>query len=256
MVKKKWIFVSIAVVVVLIAGVMVGPIMSNVEKPDYTVVKQEENFEVRKYPPVLAAEVTVQGAREDAIGDGFKLLADFIFGNNTKKTEIAMTAPVEQQNQQEATTSENIAMTAPVEQEAADGSKGSWTVRFIMPSKYTKQTLPKPNNDKVKIKQIPAKKVAAIRFSGRNTDANLKKHEKQLAKYLEQQNLTPKSHPTYAFYNPPWILPPMRRNEVMVEVEWDPDTSLGWLRYSTPRHHTASPCDPGGAHNASLMCWT
>ena len=220
MVKKKWIFVSIAVVVVLIAGVMAGPVMSNVEKPDYTVVEQEGSFEIREYPAVLAAEVTVQGAREDAIGDGFKRLADFIFGNNTKQTDIAMTAPVEQQSAQNVPTSENIPMTAPVEQEAAaQGGENSWTVRFIMPSKYTKQTLPKPNNDKVKIKQIPAKKVAAIRFSGRNTDANLKKHEKQLAKHIEAHNLSPKSQPTYAFYNPPWTLPPMRRNEVMVAVD-------------------------------------
>ena len=212
MVKKKWIFIVIFIGLVVLGGVMAGPIMSNVEKPNYTVVKQQGSFEIREYPPVLAAEVTVQGAREDAIGDGFRLLADFIFGNNTKQTDIAMTAPVEQ----EATISEEIAMTAPVEQEKAEQG---WTVRFIMPSKYTKQTLPKPNNEKVKIKQIPGKKVAAIRFSGRNTDTNLKKHEKQLATYLEEQNLTPNSHPTYAFYNPPWTLPPMRRNEVMVEVE-------------------------------------
>jgi SOUL heme-binding protein len=120
-----------------------------------------------------------------------------------------MTAQVTQQG------SEKIAMTAPVTQQS-DGL--SWRVRLIMPSKYAMETLPRPNDPAVMLKEIPAKRIAAIRFSGLSTADNLNRHTKELNEFLSERTLVPQSPPTYAFYNPPWTLPFLRRNEVLLEV--------------------------------------
>lgn len=209
--KSKWTLTGAAIVVILLGLAMVGPIMSNVEKPDYKVVAAEGQIEVRRYPTLIAAEVTTTGDRDEAISAGFRLLADYIFGNNTKSSDIAMTAPVTQE-----ASSEKIDMTAPVTQQPT--AENTWNVRFIMPSEYTMETLPKPNNDKVNIKKIPAKTYAAIKFSGSKSEKNLRKHEEKLMAYIEASNMEPVSPPVYAFYNPPWTLPFLRRNEVMYEV--------------------------------------
>ncbi len=199
------------IAVLVLGGVLAGPIMSDVERPDYEVVSTpEQNIEIRRYEPMIIAQVTMQGEREEAIGDGFRLLADYIFGNNTVSQEIAMTAPVQQQ------ASEKIAMTAPVQQQAEGND---WTVSFVMPSDYTMETLPKPNNDRVTLMQVPARRVIAIEFSGTNSDDNIAEHEQQLKATIQANNLQTTGAPTYAFYNPPWTLPPMRRNEVMIELE-------------------------------------
>lgn len=209
--KKKWILITIAVLVVitLIGAIAAGPVMSDVEKPNYEVVKSDGAIEIRRYDPMIIAEVHVEGERKAAINDGFRLLADYIFGNNTVKQDIAMTAPVQQKE------SEKIAMTAPVQQQSA---AGSWQVSFVMPSEYTMATLPEPANDRVTLKEIPAKHFAAITFKGANSDENIEKHEKTLMEYIKANNLSATGTPKYAFYNPPWTLPFMRRNEVMVEV--------------------------------------
>lgn len=184
-----------------------APIVSSVEQPKYQVIFSEENIEIRIYKPMIIAEVIVQGEREDAISEGFRYLADYIFGNN-----ISMTSPVTQQQ------SQKIAMTAPVSQQV--DNKG-WAVNFVMPSQYSLETLPRPNNDKVIIKEVPSKTFAVIRFSGMNTNKNIATHEDKLQQYISENKLDSLSEPVYAFYNPPWTLPFMRRNEVMIEVDYD-----------------------------------
>lgn len=207
--KKKWIIIVSIVALILIGGVLTGPIMSNVEKPDYEVIHSTENIEIRRYAPMIIAEVAVEGKRKEAIRNGFRQLADYIFGNNTAQKDIAMTAPVQQQKNQ------RIAMTAPVQQQSSDNV---WNVSFVMPSEYRMASLPKPNNDRVHLKEVPSKTFAVIRFSGTNADKNIAKHEAQLRDYIESQQITGIGSPKYAFYNPPWTLPFMRRNEVMIEV--------------------------------------
>ncbi|MBA2484241.1 MAG: heme-binding protein [Nitrosomonas sp.] len=208
--KKKWIIIASIIALILIGAALTGPIMSDVEKPDYDVIASRDNIEIRRYAPMIIAEVTVEGKREDAIGDGFRLLADSIFGNNTTQKDIAMTAPVQQQENQK------IAMTAPVQQQS---SGNAWKVSFVMPSEYSMASLPKPNNDRVHLKKVPPKKFAAIRFSGTNSDENIAEHEAQLIEYIESNQITATGSPKYAFYNPPWTLPFMRRNEVMIEID-------------------------------------
>ena len=195
--------------VVAVGAAAWGPIMSNVEQAKYEVVESHGDFEIRDYAPMIVAEANVTGEREEAINQGFRVIADYIFGNNVSAKEVAMTAPVTQ------SASEKIAMTAPVTQQ---GDEGKWKVRFVMPASYTMDTLPKPNSDAVKLIEIEGKRFAVISFSGMGGNESLKEQEEKLRAFIEENSLEPISVATYAFYNPPWTLPFLRRNEVMVEV--------------------------------------
>ena len=200
---------SIIALILIVGGLLAGPVMSNVEKPDYKVIQTERNIEIRQYEPMIIAEVEVDGKREDAIREGFRLIADYIFGNNTVKRDIAMTAPVQQQE------SQKIAMTAPVQQQSTGRS---WQISFVMPSKYSMETLPEPKNDRIRLKEIMTKKFVVIKFSGTNSNENVTEHENQLMNYIEANQIKIIDSPKYAFYNAPWTLPFMRRNEVMIEI--------------------------------------
>ena len=200
---------SIIAFILIVGGLLAGPVMSNVEKPDYKVIQTERNIEIRQYEPMIIAEVEVDGKREDAIREGFRLIADYIFGNNTVQRDIAMTAPVQQQE------SQKIAMTAPVQQQSTGRS---WQISFVMPSKYSMETLPEPKNDRVRLKEIMTKKFVVIKFSGTNSNENVTEHENQLMNYIESNQIKIIDSPKYAFYNAPWTLPFMRRNEVMIEI--------------------------------------
>ena len=206
--KHMWWLIA-ALVVVLIGVTLWGPIVSNVEQPKYKTVESSGNIEIRDYAPMIVAEAEVSGGRRDAIGKGFRVIADYIFGNNTTAQKVPMTAPVTQQN------SEKIAMTAPVTQQ---GDGNTWRVRFVMPSNYTLETLPKPNNPVIELKEVGAKRFAVTRFSGIAGEDSLRRYTTELNEFTSARGLKPVSEPIYAFYNPPWTLPFLRRNEVMVEI--------------------------------------
>ncbi len=184
-------------------------VVRNIEEPSYTVVERRDGYELRDYAPYIVAEVEVTGTRDQSMNQGFRLLADYIFWNNTKTTPIAMTAPVAE------SASEPVAMTVPVKEQ---GSGDTRRVTFSMPSKYTLETLPKPNNNAVKLREVPAQRVAVIRFSWYATDSRITRLESQLIALLQRDGLTPLSSPAYAGYNPPFSAPWIQRNEVMVEV--------------------------------------
>jgi hypothetical protein len=205
--KKRmlWVIVSVAI----LGGILWGPIVSNVEEAKYTVAEAYKSIELRDYAPMVVAEAEVSGERAKAINEGFRIIADYIFGNNATMQKVAMTAPVTQQQ------SEKIAMAAPVMQQS---SGDVWRVRFVMPASYTMETLPKPNNPAVKLKEVKSKRFAVIRFSGMAGEESLKEHTQELKDFLSAKKLNPVSEPTYAFYNPPWTLPFLRRNEVMLEI--------------------------------------
>ena len=208
--KKKIIVATILVAIALsIGAAMLGPIMSNVEVPAYKILKTEKDIEIRQYPPLIIAEVNTAGSRQTSISDGFRILADFIFGNNQGKKQLSMHGPVTQQQ------GIKIAMTAPVQQEKTDKE---WSISFIMPSKFSINTVPNPINERVKIIQIPSKRYAVITFSGRSTEENLLTHTNELKNYINRSNYSATGNPKYAFYNPPWTLPFLRRNEVQFEV--------------------------------------
>lgn len=186
-----------------------GPFVTNVETPEYEIFNSDKNIEIRDYAKMIVAETEVSGERDVAIRRGFRIIADYIFGNNLSAKKVAMTAPVTQQ------ASEKIAMTAPVTQQ---GDENLWKVRFVMPACYTLETLPKPKNPAVKLKKVEAKRFAAIRFSGFASQNNLLRHMQKLEDFIQENKLTAISAPTYAFYNPPWTLPFLRRNEMMIEI--------------------------------------
>jgi effector-binding domain-containing protein len=206
--RKRMMWIIASVVVVAGAGLWWSQV-SHVEEPKYAVVESRGAIEIRDYPALIAAEATVTGDRSAAINQGFRLIADYIFGNNTTSKKVAMTAPVTQQ------ASEKIAMTAPVTQQ---GAGNEWTVRFIMPAGYTMETLPTPAKTEVKLVTLPAKRQTVIRFSGVADEVLLARKTDELNAFVASKNLQPLGAPTYAFYNPPWTLGPLRRNEVMVEV--------------------------------------
>jgi hypothetical protein len=206
--RKRWIFLA-AAGLAGVGAITWSAMASNVETPNYSVSSKSDNLEIREYGPTIVAEATVEGERDKAIQRGFRIIADYIFGNNLSSAKVAMTAPVTQQS------SEKIAMTAPVIQQA---SGKSWNVRFVMPSKYTMETLPKPVNSKVALIEVPATRFAVIRFSGFAGQDSLDEHEAELRAFMAERGLTAASAPQYAFYNAPWTLPFMRRNEVMIEV--------------------------------------
>ncbi len=166
---------------------------------------------MRYYENHIVAQVVVRAKSfNQASNEGFGILADFIFGNNTKKVSIPMTAPVVQEK------SEKIAMTAPVNIEPVKGD--SYLISFFMPSKYTLAALPRPNNKEVSLRKVPAHKVATLRFSGFVNEKVIKKRTQELRSWLAKENLTAHGDFTVARYNPPWIPWFLRRNEIMARV--------------------------------------
>lgn len=194
---------------IVLCGVLWGPVVSNVEQAQYKVIESHGKIEIRDYTPMIVAETTVPGEREEAINLGFRTIADYIFGNNQASQNVAMTSPVMQKS------SEKIAMTAPVIQQP---NRNLWTVSFVMPSRHSMKTLPKPNNQRVSLRELPERRFAVISFSGLADRDTLLKQTEDLKSFVTSKKLTVASEPAYAFFNPPWTLPFLRRNEVMLEV--------------------------------------
>ena len=188
-----------------------GQVMST-EEPKYDITNSFEKFELRAYEPMIIAETYVEGDMDEATRSGFKLIADYIFGNNLSNSgtnqNIDMTVPVTIKSN-----SEKISMTAPVGvQESGD----SWRVHFVMPSQYTLDTLPKPNNNAVALRQIPSQNFAVIRFSGFTSEEKKSKKTAELLAWLATKKIRPLGTPQLARYNPPWTLPFLRRNEILI----------------------------------------
>jgi hypothetical protein len=186
-----------------------APARAETEEPRYSVVDKIGVIEIRQYGQRLAADVIVQGDEESARSNGFRLLADYIFGNNAARAKIDMTAPVAQER------SEKIAMTAPVSQ-AREGE--GWRVRFFMPSKYSRETLPRPNNPAVQIVEVPGETMAVLRFSNSRSSEAVAKQTAALLRGLEGSRWVVAGLPVTWLYDPPWTLPFFRRNEVAVAV--------------------------------------
>ncbi len=210
--SKNMIYTIIALVVVLILWTAWGYFSSRVEQADYTVSKKMNGYEIRQYPSHVVAQTKVKGSYRESMNSGFTILAGYIFGGNVKKEGIAMTAPVTEQK----TVSENIAMTTPV---LVDIEGEERVISFSMPRSYTVETLPIPNDNRVKIVEVPTQKIAVIKFSGYRTDNKIKKMKKILMTKLSEDKVEIIGTPIYAGYNGPGTPPWMTRNEVMVEIK-------------------------------------
>jgi len=189
-----------------------GYFSSRVENTEYSVLESRKGYEVRVYPEHIVAQTVVAGSYRDALNEGFRIVAGYIFGGNTKKESIAMTAPV----LEKTSASEPIAMTVPV---MASVEGESHTIAFGMPQKYTLETLPTPTDSRVQIVTIPEKKMAVIRFSWLRTDARVQSKKLELLNALSKDGVTVVGEPQYAGYNAPWTPPWMTRNEVLIEIK-------------------------------------
>ena len=190
------------------------------EEPKYVLLEKSEPFELRAYAPLIVAEVKVDGDLDAASSEGFRLIAAYIFGKNQVAEKISMTAPVgiESSDQNK---SAKIAMTTPVKIEGSktlEAARNQWTVSFVMPAEYTLVSLPKPLNPQINIREVPAEKRAVITFSGFYNEEKVQEKTQALREWMKTKNLKSAGEPQFARYNPPWTLPFMRRNEVMIQV--------------------------------------
>lgn len=201
-----------ALVLATTALVVTGAPAMAVEEPPHAVLAKDGKFELRRYAPMVVAEVETTGARWSAVNAGFRPLARYIFGANTPGAKIAMTSPV---TQSAGAKGEKIAMTAPV---AQTRQGDTWRIRFVMPAGSTLATMPAPVDPSVKLLEEPAHTVAALRFSGSASDKDLALKTDELMALLRARKLEPVGPVTFAYYDPPWTPPFMRRNEVMAEV--------------------------------------
>ena len=212
--KVKIAAMSLLSSIALSACSVVG-IRSGTEEPRYTILQARDGLEIREYGPRLAADTEVAGSEYATRSDGFRRIARYIFGANSTKGSIAMTAPVSQ-----AGGSHTIAMTAPVGQDQP--APGIWRIRFFMPAQYTEATLPRPDDPAVKIVAIPAETYGVYRYTGSTDPAATAAADRELLHRLEGSGWAPAGQPVAWFYDPPWTLPFLRRNEAAVAVTKSP----------------------------------
>ena len=195
------------------------------EEPAFRVVVEDGDFEVREYDSYAVAEVVVPRSFDSATRAGFRWLVRYISGANEGKQKIQMTAPVELKPQ-----GEKIAMTAPVllsPAEKSDEDSGprlagediaAWSMAFVLPEGYIRENAPTPTNPMVKIRDVAPRRVASVRFGGFLRDKPAEKHRRKLAAWLDQRGIEHQGDWRVAGYNPPWTIPQLRRNEVLVTI--------------------------------------
>lgn len=199
--------------VLVIAALSFGSAAMAIEEPAYTVRHKSGKLEYREYAAYLTAETLVEGGAdfESAGNEGFRRLFRYISGGNKAQSKIAMTAPVSQ-----VAESEKIAMTVPVQQ---TGSSRGWRIAFTLPAKYTLDTVPVPEDPRVRIVEEPARLFAVLRYSGRWTESNYNASRGELLDLLSAAGVGVRGEPQLARYNAPFVPPFMRRNEVLIEVD-------------------------------------
>tara|TARA_R110002111_G_scaffold163527_2_gene229758 strand:- start:185 stop:820 length:636 start_codon:yes stop_codon:yes gene_type:complete len=181
-----------------------------IEEAKYDVILKDNDVEIRHYAPHIVAEIIVTGDIEEVGNKAFTPLFDYISGQNTTQSEIAMTAPVAQQ-----TSGQDIAMTAPVSQQK---SASGWAVSFMMPDSYTFDTLPIPNDERIVLRQVPSQTIVAIRYSGFWSESNYVEHKTRLENWIQQSHYQANGDAIWARYNAPFTPWFFRRNEVLIPV--------------------------------------
>lgn len=198
--------VSSAIIAMLL---LAGNAMA-IEEAKYNVLREEDGFELRQYESHILAETAVDGAFEDAGNEAFGRLFKYISGNNKQQRKVAMTAPVGQEP-----SSQKIEMTSPVGQQKQDGK---WVVSFMMPASFTLETTPEPKDPAVSIREVPARLIAAVRYSGFWSEKNYRRNLEKLQYWMVHNHLTPSGEPIWARYNPPFMPWFLRRNEILIPV--------------------------------------
>jgi hypothetical protein len=187
-----------------------------IEKPRHEVLERRDGYEVRQYAAYLVAETEVEASQAEAGNEGFRRLAGFIFGKNDGGRKLEMTAPVTQ------APGTKLEMTAPVTQAPAGGAPDRWVVRFVMPSAFTLDTLPRPLDARVALREVPARRVAVLSYSGTWSTERYAEHEARLLAALRRDGLTPAGPAEWARYDPPWMPWFLRTIEVQVPLAPEP----------------------------------
>jgi len=212
---RELVAMALTMIIVTLALVLVPPLAKGggIEGPVYNVVKKDGAVEIRDYQGYITAQVNVSSDYNNALYSGFMELFNYISGKNTNKSKISMTVPV---TQEQKPVSEKIPMTAPVTSEKVKNNE--YTISFIMPAKYTLETLPLPEDKNITFNEIGPHRAAVISFSGRMDEALADKKIAELGEWLDKNNMKPKSNFIMAQFNPPWIPGFMRKNEIIVAV--------------------------------------
>jgi hypothetical protein len=184
-----------------------------IEEPGFRILDRDGAFELREYAPYVVAETRVDAGFESAGNAAFQRLFRYISGNNVAQQKIAMTAPVTQSRSESR--GEKIAMTAPVTQVAAGEG---YRVAFVLPASYSLETAPRPLDKTIEIRAVPSRLVAGWRYSGRWTQGNYREAESRLREEMAKRDLEADGEPVLARYNPPFMPPFLRRNEVLIPV--------------------------------------
>jgi effector-binding domain-containing protein len=206
MVIKRSIHIVIAVIVTIIGAIDTMAI----EKAKYKVLEKDNRFEIRDYAPHILAETIVEGDLEAAGNKAFNSLFRYISGDNRSRKKVAMTAPVSQQPM-----GEKIKMTAPVGQRRV---QDKWAVSFMMPSSYTIETLPEPEDRNITLRQVPARRMASVRYSGFWSEKRYLEYKSKLVSWIRERGLTIVGDPIWARYNPPFTPWFLRRNEILIPI--------------------------------------
>ncbi len=186
--------------------------VNTVEEARYQLRSADGDFEIRDYAPLVTVETVVQSDWDNAGSQAFQRLFRYISGDNVSATEIAMTAPV---IAAEESAGERIEMTTPVLQQA---SESGWRYQFVLPASYTIDTAPQPLDELVALREEPARTVAALRFSGLVNEQDIRQQTARLQQWIGERGLSAAAPPRWAGYNPPWTLPFLRRNEILIEL--------------------------------------
>ncbi len=198
--------------ILLIATLIIGGTMDAmaIEEAVYNEVIKEGKFEIRDYAPQILAETLVEGDLEQAGNEAFNMLFRYISGDNRSRRKVEMTAPVSQEPK-----GEKIKMTAPVGQERV---QEKWAVSFMMPASYTLETLPEPVDRRINLRQVPARRMAAVRYSGFWSEKNYLRYKMELESWIRDRGITIIGAPVWARYNPPFTPWFLRRNEILIPI--------------------------------------
>jgi hypothetical protein len=207
---------STALALSFAALTLTGGYAMAIEEPRYEVLASTGDYEVRRYDSYIIAETDVEGTYKTAGNKAFRILAGYIFGDNQAAEKMAMTAPV---GSRPADDSVKMKMTAPVTSAPAEDESGSYTYSFVMENRYSLETLPVPNDPRVRLRVVPERTMAVHRYSGTWSEDNYLKHERTLLDALADDGVSTRGAPVSARYNAPFTPWFMRRNEVMIEIE-------------------------------------
>jgi len=206
------------------------------EEPEYEVVRIYKDFEIRRYLPQLVAETVVDGDFSDVGGQAFRILANYISGNNHGGEKISMTAPVSQRPG-----GQQIESSAPVSQTRSQD--GRYVLHFFVPSRYTAEDVPEPTDNRVQIRQIPRRWMAASRYSGGWSEERYRRQEEKLLDAVRREGLETLGAPVFARYNSPFALWFTRRNEVLVQLAEDTLPGAGDTADGGPMEMIPTPAD-------------